>query len=115
MFLKLDGVQGRMSTRTKHKDEIELISSVVGLGPTGPRIAIGTGGQAKQVARPGISLTKFVDKASVDIVEDVLVTASTSKRQFYVPQGRRAAQVEYLKIDLEGHHGQACSARRARG
>src|SRR4051812_43067011 len=97
MFLKLDGIKGE-SLDSKHKDEIHIESFSWGMSQTGAH-GSGGGGGAGKVAVHDISVTKFVDKSSPELmlhcangkhIKDGLITV------------RKAGEhpVEYLKIKL---------------
>jgi type VI secretion system secreted protein Hcp len=97
MFLKLDGIKGE-SKDFKHKDEIHIESFSWGMSQTGAHGA-GGGGGAGKVSVHDISVTKFLDKATPELmlhcangkhIKDGLITV------------RKAGEhpVEYLKIKL---------------
>lgn len=97
MFLKLDGIKGE-SKDSKHKDEIHIESFSWGLSQTGAH-GSGGGGGAGKVSVHDISVTKFLDKASCDIMAAVCGGK-------HIPSGlitvRKAGDkpLEYLKIKL---------------
>jgi type VI secretion system secreted protein Hcp len=97
MFLKLDGIKGE-SKDHKHKDSIHIESFSWGLSQTGAHGA-GGGGGAGKVAVHDISITKFVDKSSTDL----MYHCASGK---HIPNGlitvRKAGEkpLEYLKIKL---------------
>ena len=97
MFLKLDGIKGE-SKDAKHKDEIHIESFSWGLSQTGAHGA-GGGGGAGKVAVHDISVTKFLDKASPEL----MLACCNGK---HIKEGlitvRKAGEnpVEYLKIKL---------------
>src|SRR6267142_2234459 len=97
MFLKLDGIKGE-SKDHKHKDEIHIESFSWGMSQTGAH-GSGGGGGAGKVSVHDISVTKFVDKATPELmlhcangkhIKDGLITV------------RKAGEhpVEYMKIKL---------------
>lgn len=97
MFLKLDGIKGE-SKDHKHGGEIHIESFSWGMNQTGAH-GTGGGGGAGKVAVHDISITKFVDKSSCDLmyhcasgkhIKDGLITV------------RKAGEkpLEYLKIKL---------------
>jgi type VI secretion system secreted protein Hcp len=97
MFLKLDGIKGE-SKDHKHKDEIHIESFSWGMSQTGAH-GSGGGGGAGKVSVHDISVTKFVDKSTPELmlhcangkhIKDGLITV------------RKAGEnpVEYLKIKL---------------
>jgi type VI secretion system secreted protein Hcp len=97
MFLKLDGIKGE-SKDAKHKDEIHIESFSWGLNQTGAHGA-GGGGGAGKVSVHDISVTKFLDKASPEL----MLACCNGK---HIKEGlitvRKAGEnpVEYLKIKL---------------
>jgi len=97
MFLKLDGIKGE-SQDGKHKEEIHIESFSWGLNQTGA-FGAGGGGGARKVNVHDISVTKFVDKSSPDL----MLACASGK---HIPSGlitvRKAGEkpLEYLKIKL---------------
>jgi type VI secretion system secreted protein Hcp len=97
MFLKLDGIKGE-SGDSKHKDEIHIESFSWGMNQTGTHGA-GGGGGAGKVSMHDISVTKHVDKSSVEL----MLHCCNGK---HIPSGlitvRKAGEtpLEYLKIKL---------------
>jgi type VI secretion system secreted protein Hcp len=97
MFLKLDGIKGE-SQDHKHKDEIHIESFSWGMSQTGAHGA-GGGGGAGKVSVHDISVTKFVDKSTPNL----MLHCCNGK---HIPNGlitvRKAGEkpVEYLKIKL---------------
>ena len=97
MFLKLDGIKGE-SKDAKHKDEIHIESFSWGLNQTGAH-GSGGGGGAGKVSVHDISVTKFLDKASPEL----MLACCNGK---HIKEGlitvRKAGEnpVEYLKIKL---------------
>src|SRR5690348_6092500 len=95
MFLKLDGIKGE-SLDSKHKDEIQIESFSWGLAQTGTMSA-GMGGGAGKVNVHDISVTKYVDKSSPEL----MLACCNGK---HIPSGlltvRKAGEkpLEYLKI-----------------
>ena len=66
MFLKLDGIKGE-SADHKHKDEIHIESFSWGLHQTGGS-GVGGGGGAGKVQVADITIMKFVDKSTPDLM-----------------------------------------------
>ena len=97
MFLKLDGIKGE-SQDSKHKDEIHIESFSWGMSQTGA-MSTGGGGGAGKVHVQDISISKFVDKASPEL----MLSCCTGK---HIASGlitvRKAGEkpLEYLKIKL---------------
>ena len=97
MFLKLDGIKGE-SKDAKHKDEIHIESFSWGLSQTGAHGSAGGGGAGK-VAVHDISITKFVDKSTPELM---LACANGKHIKEGLITVRKAGEhpVEYLKIKL---------------
>jgi type VI secretion system secreted protein Hcp len=97
MFLKLDGIKGE-SKDDKHKDEIHIESFSWGLTQQGG-FNTGGGGGAGKVNVHDISISKYLDKASCDL----MMCCSSGK---HIASGlitvRKAGEkpLEYLKIKL---------------
>ena len=66
MFLKLDDVKGE-SRDDKHKDEVDVLAWSWGMSQSGTMHAGGGGGSGK-VNVQDLSLTKYVDKASPNLI-----------------------------------------------
>jgi len=97
MFLKLDGIKGE-SLDEKHKDEIHVESFSWGVSQTGT-MGTGGGGGAGKVNVHDISVSKYLDKSTPE-----LMLACCSGK--HIPSGlitvRKAGTkpLEYLKIKL---------------
>jgi len=97
MFLKLDGIKGE-SKDHKHKDEIHIESFSWGLAQTGTFGSAGGGGAGK-VSVHDLSVTKFVDKSSPEL----MLNCASGK---HIKEGlltvRKAGEkpLEYMKIKL---------------
>jgi type VI secretion system secreted protein Hcp len=97
MFLKLEGIKGESQDKT-HKDEIHIESFSWGLTQTGVH-GVGGGGGAGKVNVHDISVTKFVDKSTPELM---LATCNGK----HIPGGlitvRKSGEtpLEYLKIKL---------------
>ena len=97
MFLKLDGIKGESKDKG-HPDEIHIESFSWGLSQTGAH-GSGGGGGAGKVSVHDISVTKFLDKASPEL----MLACCNGK---HIKEGlitvRKAGEnpVEYLKIKL---------------
>jgi len=98
IFLHLDGINGE-SKDSKHKDDIHIESFSWGMNQTGAH-GTGGGGGAGKVSVHDISITKFLDKSTCDL----LYHCSAGK---HIPNGlitvRKAGDkpLEYLKIKLQ--------------
>ena len=99
VFLRLDGVQGE-SVDARHKGEIDILSYTQAF--TGPfaRSAAGTGAASGKTICGPVTITKFVDLSSPDLI----LSAANGK---HIPNAvitfRRpgANQLEYYKVTLE--------------
>src|SRR5438552_3860891 len=98
MFLKLDGIKGE-SKDHKHGGEIHIESFSWGLSQTGAH-GTGGGGGAGKVSVHDVSVTKFVDKSSADLM---LACCSGKHIKDGLITVRKAGEkpLEYLKIKLE--------------
>jgi len=97
MFLKLEGIKGE-SKDSKHSDEIHIESFSWGLTQTGVH-GVGGGGGAGKVNVHDISITKFVDKSSPELM---LACANGKHIAGGLITVRKAGEnpLEYLKIKL---------------
>jgi len=97
MFLKLDGIKGE-SQDSKHKEEIHVESFSWGMTQTGAH-STGGGGGAGKVAVQDISVTKYLDKSSPELMMHCASGKHIKEGWVYV---RKAGEtpVEYLKIKL---------------
>jgi type VI secretion system secreted protein Hcp len=97
MFLKLDGIKGE-SKDDKHKEEIHIESWSWGLSQQG-NFNTGGGGGAGKVNVHDISITKYFDKSSPDLMFHL---ASGKHIASGLVTVRKAGEhpVEYLKIKL---------------
>jgi type VI secretion system secreted protein Hcp len=97
MFLKLGDIKGE-SQDDKHKDEIEVLSWSWGASQSGTTHQ-GTGGGAGKVNVQDLNVTKYVDKASADLMK-------TLTKGTHIPQAilvcRKAGDtaLEYLKLTM---------------
>ncbi len=97
MFLKLDGIKGESQDKT-HKGEIHIESFSWGVNQTGTH-GVGGGGGAGKVAVHDLSITKFVDKSSPELLAHCCNGKHISSGLITV---RKAGEnpLEYLKIKL---------------
>jgi len=97
MFLKLDGIKGE-SKDDKHKDEIHIETFSWGVNQTGT-MGVGGGGGAGKVNVHDITVTKYLDKSTPEL----MLACCNGK---HIPTGllsvRKAGEtpLEYLKIKL---------------
>ena len=112
-FLELDGIKGE-SIDAKHKDKIDILSWSWGMSQSGT-FAAGAGGGAGKVNVQDLTVTKYVDKASCDLMYHCASGKHIAKGQLII---RKAGEkpLEYLVIKVEnvlishvstgGAHGQ---------
>ncbi len=98
IFLKIDGIDGESADRT-HKDSIDVLAWSWGASQSGTMHA-GGGGGAGKVNVQDLSVTKYVDRSSPD-----LILACCNGKHFTkaTVTMRKAGEnpVEYLKIHME--------------
>lgn len=99
VFLKLDGVLGE-STDARHKGEIDILSYTQAF--TGPfaRGAAGTGAAAGKTICGPVTITKYVDVSSPDLILSVANGKHIPKAVFTFRRPG-ANQLEYYKVMLE--------------
>lgn len=95
MFLELDGMKGE-SIDKAHKDKIQVLAWSWGMSQSGS-FGIGTGGGAGKVNVQDISITKYIDKASADLMYHCASGKHVAKGQLIM---RKAGEkpLEYLTI-----------------
>jgi type VI secretion system secreted protein Hcp len=98
MFLKLDDVKGE-SRDSKHKDEVDVLAWSWGMSQSGTT-HMGGGGGAGKVNVQDLSLTKYVDKASPNLV---MATCNGKHYKEALLTVRKAGEkpIEYLKITMK--------------
>lgn len=98
MFLKLGDVKGE-STDSKHKEEVDVLAWSWGMSQSGTT-HVGGGGGAGKVAVQDISITKYVDKASANLI---LGCCNGKHYEEAVLTVRKAGEkpLEYLKITMK--------------
>ena len=97
MFLDLDGVKGE-SVDKAHKDKIDILAWQWGLANSGT-FHHGSGGGSGKAAFQDISVVKFTDKATADLM---LVCANGKHIAKGVLTCRKAGEkpLEYMKITM---------------
>lgn len=100
VFLRLDGVQGE-STDARHKGEIDILSYTQAL--TGPfaHSATGTGAAAGKTICGPVTLKKFVDVSSPDLLLFVANGRHIPKAVITFRRPGGATQSEYYTVTLE--------------
>lgn len=98
MFLKIDGVKGE-SYDHKHKDEIDILSWSWGLSQSGTAHQ-GGGAGAGKVNVQDVSITKYVDKASPELMQRCCSGKHFPSATIVI---RKAGEnpLEYLKIQMD--------------
>jgi type VI secretion system secreted protein Hcp len=99
VFLKLDGIRGE-STDDRHRFEIDVLSythSLTGAFARGPGSA--GAGAGKTICGP-VTITKFVDASSPDLILNVANGKHIPKAVFTFRRPG-AKQLEYYKVTLE--------------
>jgi type VI secretion system secreted protein Hcp len=98
VFLRLDGIRGE-SADAKHRGEVEILSYTHSL--TGA-FAPGAGGASagKTVCGP-VTITKFIDASSPDLLLDVANGRHIPTAVFTFRRPGGASQLEYYKVMLD--------------
>lgn len=98
MFLKIDDVKGE-SRDSKHKDEIDVLAWSWGMSQSGTT-HMGGGGGAGKVSVQDLSLTKYVDKASPNLI---MATCNGKHYKEALLTVRKAGEkpLEYIKITMK--------------
>lgn len=98
MFLKLDDVKGE-SVDSKHKEEIDVLAWSWGMSQSGTT-HVGGGGGAGKVSVQDISITKYVDKATPNLVKSCC-DGKHYKEAILVVRKAGEKPLEYLKITMK--------------
>lgn len=98
MFLKLDDVKGE-SVDDKHKEEIDVLAWSWGMSQSGTT-HIGGGGGSGKVAVQDISITKYVDKASPNLIKSCC-NGKHYKEAVLVVRKAGEKPLEYVKITMK--------------
>jgi type VI secretion system secreted protein Hcp len=98
IFLELDGIKGE-SADAKHKEAIDLLAWSWGLS-NGGTFHSGSGGGSGKASFQDISFTKYIDKATADLMYACASGKHLKKGTLYV---RKAGEkpLEYLTYTLE--------------
>lgn len=98
MFLELDGIKGE-SIDHKHKDKVDVLAWSWGMSQSGT-FAHGSGGGAGKANFNDLSVTKYIDKSSADLMYHCASGKHIAKGQIIV---RKAGDkpLEYLVIKLD--------------
>jgi len=98
MFLELDGIKGE-STDHKHKENIDVLAWSWGVSNSGTFHSGGGGGSGKANFQD-LSITKYIDKATADLLYTCASGKHLAKGKLVV---RKAGEkpLEYLIVTLE--------------
>lgn len=99
-FLKLDNNIVGEAQDSKHKDWIDVLSWSWGLTQSGTTHT-GMGGGGGKVDVRDINVTKYVDKATHDLIKRCCSGEHIKSGQLVVRKSGGTAPVDYLKIDME--------------
>jgi type VI secretion system secreted protein Hcp len=99
MFLDLDGVKGE-SVDKAHKDKIDILAWQWGLSNTGT-FHHGSGGGAGKASFNDITITKYIDAASPNIMLFCANGKHFAKGQIIVRKAGGDSALEYLTISFE--------------
>ena len=97
MFLKIEGVEGE-SVDHKHAKEIDILAWSWGMTQSGS-MHIGGGGGAGKVAVQDLSVTKYVDKSSPNLIQTCCTGRHYPKATLTVRKAG-ASPVEYMIITM---------------
>ena len=97
MFLKIEGVDGE-STDSSHKGEIDILAWSWGLSQSGTT-HMGGGGGAGKVNVQDISVTKWIDKASPNLMK-YCCNGKHFKEALLTVRKAGEKPLEYIKIKL---------------
>jgi type VI secretion system secreted protein Hcp len=99
MFFKMDPLKGE-SVDSKHKGEIDVLAWSWGMSQSGSAHMGGGAGSGK-VSIQDLSLTKWVDNTSPDLMLACCKGTHYAKAELVVRKAGGAAPLEYIKIYLE--------------
>jgi type VI secretion system secreted protein Hcp len=98
MFIKLDGIKGESGDKS-HKEEINVLAWSWGMSNSGSA-HLGGGAGSGKVNVQDLSLTKYIDKSSPDLMLCCCNGKHIAKAQLTVRKAGESA-LEYLIIKLE--------------
>ncbi|MEK9544354.1 MAG: type VI secretion system tube protein Hcp [Luminiphilus sp.] len=98
-FLKLDGIDGE-SQDDGHKGEIDVLSWSWGGAATGS-FDIGGGGSSGKASFQDISVTKYYDKASPNLMKKLADGTHISEATLFARKAGGSSAIEFLKIKLK--------------
>jgi type VI secretion system secreted protein Hcp len=97
MFLMIDKIKGE-ATDSKHKDEIDIVE--FGFGMSQNVIVSGQGLAASKANVQFLSITKYLDKATPDMMSFLIAGMHVGKITLSVRKSGGAAKLDFYKIDL---------------
>jgi type VI secretion system secreted protein Hcp len=98
MFLKLEPVKGEAQDKT-HKEEMDILSWSWGMNQTGGAHT-GSGAGAGKVQVQDLSVTKWVDKATPNLMQSCAMGKTLDQGILTVRKAGGTSPVEYLKITM---------------
>jgi type VI secretion system secreted protein Hcp len=99
IFIKIGDIKGESMDKA-HKDEIDVLNWSWGMTQSG-NMHVGGGGGAGKVNVHDLSLTKYVDKASPNLMMHCASGKHIDKVKLTVRKAGGESQVEYMIINLE--------------
>ena len=99
IFIKIGDIKGESQDKA-HKEEIDVLNWSWGMSQSG-NMHMGGGGGAGKVNIQDLALTKYVDKASPNLMMHCASGKHIDKVTLVVRKAGGESQVEYMKIDLE--------------
>jgi type VI secretion system secreted protein Hcp len=99
MFLKIGDIQGE-ALDASHKNEIDVLAWSWGLSQSGT-MHLGSGGSAGKVSIQDVSVTKYVDKATPNLIKACCNGKQYPNAILVVRKAGGDTTVEYVKITME--------------
>lgn len=99
IFLKLEGIEGEAQD-SKHPNEIDVLAWSWGMSQSGSMHVLGGGGSGK-VSVQDLSVTKYIDKASPNLIKFCCNGGHITKATLTVRKAGGNEAVEYLIIEME--------------
>ncbi|MDG0992920.1 MAG: type VI secretion system tube protein Hcp [Luminiphilus sp.] len=97
-FLKLDGIDGESQDK-EHKGEIDIIAWSWGGASTGS-FDLGGGGASGKASFSDLSLTKYYDKASPNLMAKMADGTHIKEATLFARKAGGSSAIEFLKIKL---------------
>jgi type VI secretion system secreted protein Hcp len=99
MFLKIDGIKGEAQDH-KHENEIDVLAWSWGMGQSATS-HVGGGSGSGRVAVQGLSVTKYIDKATPNLMSYCCNGKHIPKVLLTVRKAGGDDPLEYMKITME--------------